>query len=469
MAWYNPFSWFGGRQSVDMRSTSDAASHAPMLIDGADSLIPLLPAGALERSQQIRRVIDLPNGQKSLTVAQLFSGASDGRPLFKNWTEAAAIRGGYKASTWFFACVYAMSKAVGSVPWVTERGSDEKWETVPNHPLTQLIRRPNEFWTCSDLHERIILHQYLGGNALATKIRSGIGNVAVSELWLHSPDKIKPIESNTEFIAGYQPFKDGRPFGSPIPNEDIVHFQIPDPADPRWGMPIMQAIHRAIDSDVEQLTWQQQSMKNRAVPSGAILFDHDLTEEQHKFAKSKVEEEMTGPERAQIPLVLGNRAKWAQFSLSPVEMDFLNSRGFTREEICAGTGVPPTQIGIYDKATLNQIREARLIFWQDRVIPALTSIRDRWNRNLTPEFGDDIRLNYDLRGVPAMRRIFLENLEAATKLFAMGYPPDEINARLNLGMQPQPNGAGQIGYLPANVMPAGVTLNTSDGGMLDDE
>ena len=91
-------------------------------------------------------------------------------------------------------------------------------------------------------------------------------------------------------------------------------------------------------------------------------------------------------DNAHTPWVLGAGANWQQMSLSPAEMDFINSRKFTREEICTIFQVPPPMIGIQDRMTYNNIETARKIFWMDTVTPLLEDIKDCFNLSLTPEF-----------------------------------------------------------------------------------
>ena len=167
-----------------------------------------------------------------------------------------------------------------------------------------------------------------------------------------------------------------------------------------------------------------------------------------------VREQHQGMENARTPWVLGAGAQWTQMSLSPVEMDFLNSRKFNREEICSIFQVPPPIVGIMDTSTYNNIETARKIFWQDTIIPLLEDIKDNFNLGLTPEFGQGIELSYDVSNIQALQISNQEKITNAKNLFSMGVPFNMINQKLELGFDEIEG--GDLGYLPSGLMPSNV-------------
>jgi hypothetical protein len=146
-------------------------------------------------------------------------------------------------------------------------------------------------------------------------------------------------------------------------------------------------------------------------------------------------------------------------------MDFIESRKMTREEICAIFQVPPPMVGIYDHATLANIETARKIFWLDTVIPFLEDLQSAFNLALTPEFGDDLMLEFDVSNVEAIQENYRDKIETAKSLWAMGVPFNQINQQLELGFDDIPG--GDVGYLPMNMLPAGMAL--PDPGDDDDK
>lgn len=410
-----------------------------------------LPPGdiSVSSTEDLRRQLP-PTLLKNLNMSAILPAMANNKPQFKDWSTKNAIKEGYKASVWVFACIYRIAKAAASVDWAVEQKTAKGWRKVTDHPLAELIQNPNPLWSRQDYIERLTMHLYLGGNAIQTKVRA---NGKPKELWLISPDVVYPIpiKSQAYPLAGYEVrSEDGRVVQILEP-KDVCHQQFTDPANPYWGMAPLQACGRAVDTDREASNWNKNALENRAVASGAFVMSYPLTQEQFEESVQMVKAQYQGPSNAWAPWVLGNDAKWQQMSLAPIDMDFFNGRKFSRDEILSCFNVPPPIVGVFDKATLANIQVSRLIFWLDTVIPFLDDIKQTWNRSLVPEFGKGLRITYDLSHVPALREQFKEHVEIAQRLHNMGVPFNVINNRLDLGFEDIQG--GDIGYMAVNKMP----------------
>jgi HK97 family phage portal protein len=392
-----------------------------------------------------------PSGKKSFRFSEvlpLWKTNQDAK--FNDWETERAIKYGLKSSTYVYACINAIARAVSSVPWyVYQQKKAGEWEVIANHPLEALIDKPTPFHSRKDLMTGMVQHLYLGGNSLFTKVRGG---GTVTELWQMPPDAIKVIPDRKNFISHYEYNKEG--IRKRIEQADILHNKFLDPSNPYWGISPIQAGARLVDSDVEAVKFQKVSLQNRAITDGIFSFEHPLTKQQWEEAREMVRQQHQGTENARTPWVLGAGAQWTSMSLSPVEMDFLNSRKFNREEICSIFQVPPPIVGIMDTSTYNNIETARKIFWQDTIIPLLEDIKDCFNLALTPEFGTGIELSYDVSNVQALQTSNQEKIANATSLFAMGVPFNMINQKLELGFDNVEG--GDLGYLPSGLMPSNV-------------
>lgn len=392
-----------------------------------------------------------PFKKKSVRLSELLpTWKTNQDAKFNDWTTENAIKYGLKSSTYVYACIQLISRCVASVPWhVYKQDKAGDYTEIKNHPLELLLEKPTPFHNRKDFMEGMVQHLYLGGNAIFTKVRAG---AIVAELWQLPPDVIKVIPSQSEFIDRYEYRKDGI-FQSFDP-KDILHNKFNDPSNPYWGLAPLQAGARTVDTDVESVKFQKVSLQNRAISDGIFTFDHPLTREQWEEARVMVREQHQGIQNAHTPWVLGAGAKFQPMSLSPAEMDFLNSRKFSREEICSIFNVPPPMIGILENSTYNNIETARKIFWQDCIVPLLQDIKASLNLSLTPEFGTGIILDFDLSNVDALQTSSKEKMETAKSLFSMGVPFNLINQRLELGFDEIEG--GDIGYLPSGLMPAGI-------------
>jgi len=385
-----------------------------------------------------------PMAQKSFAAYELMPSIS----WTAKWSEFSAyqgIRQGYKRSTWVYACVSLRSRTISSVPWIVERQTADGFEELPNHPLTELLQRPNATYDWPMMMRIVQYWLDLTGDAWISKVRNGAGRVV--ELWPLMPDKMEVLPGRDTMIAGYKYHKSS--VTRTIPPEDIIHLRYVNPADAYFGLAPLQAAARAVDIDEEAEKWQKLSLQNMAVPPGALIMEGDVTQQQYEQAKRSVKEQ-SGPEHAREAWVLAN-AKWQQMGQNAVDLDFIPGRRLIREEICAAFNVPPPLVGIYDNATLSNIETARKILWREGLIPALEEIEAQINLQLVEEQG--IRIRYDISGVQALRDDMTEKVNNARQLFAMGVPFSQINEILELGVQPDSMPNFDVGYLTAGMIP----------------
>lgn len=418
-----------------------------------------------------KALVNLYLKSSNISLPQLmpFQG---GKPVWSDWSTANAVKQGYKESIWVYTAINKKAAAAASVPWKVYKlnQSSGEWEEQKNHPLEQLIERPNPFMTRKDLIERITAHLNLGGNALQKKVRAGFGpqKGRTIELWPISPDGIKPVPDQKLFIKEYEVKNERGQVTESIDPKDLIHFMFLDPSNPLWGLGPLQVAAKTVDTDNEAVRWNKVALQNRAVTDGVFTFDNPLHTTEWEEARRQIRTQHQGSSNAREPWVLGSGAKWNQMSLSPAEMDFIQSRKMTREEIAAVFDVPPPMIGLYENATLANIETARKIFWLDGVIPYLDDLQNSFNLSLTPEFqqpGEILELRYDVSNVEALQENFGEKLDNAGKMQKLGVSLKEINRRLELGIEEQEG--WEIGFLPSGLMP--VTLAADPSALFPDE
>jgi len=436
----------GGGSGLDA-----SAPTVPALPAGGDGVSSMeVTASAVQASS--RDTNTMPQG-KNIPLSQAVArGGTTGRPVWSNWSTAKAIREGLKANIWVYICAMKVARSVASVPLVVKRRQADGTltETSPTEPLQVLLDNPNPYWSRQDYMERLALQMLLGGNSLTRKVRSKVLEPGrVLQLWLTPPDLIKPVPGSNKFLSHYV-FKPPRGKKEVIPPHDIMHLMFTDPGNPYWGLSPVQAGAKTIDTDNEAVRWNKMALQNRAVTDGVFSFDKDLNQTSWLEARRQIREQHMGSKNARMPWVLGSKASWTQMSLSPVDMDFLDGRKFTRTEICAIFNVPTQIVGIPDSATYANYTAALQAFWRDTVLPFLADILGGMNRSIAPEFGDDLVIEADLSGVLALQVIPESSLNAVETLFDRGVPMSVLNKRLHLGLEAYPG--WDVSYI--NGMPA---------------
>lgn len=378
------------------------------------------------------------------------------------WDSRAAVREGFKGSSVVFACVWRYMQTIAAIPWMTSEWVGPKsgttggeWLPVDDHPLTERIENPNPHMSRGVFMERRVAHLFLAGNSPVQLLGVGEGSRKrpPAEMIPLDPAIVKPIPDPVDFIAGWQ--LTGSLSGDNLSPDEVMHDMFVDPEDPYWGMSPLQAAGRAVDTDTEAARWNKQSMQNRAVPDAVVTYDHDLNPVQHKQALQELSSNYAGPSSARGMMVFGKKASVTRLGLSAVEMDFIASRKFNREEICAVFRTPPVVAGFFDDATLANADVSWKMYYQGSVVPVLDLLRGGMQRKLVPLYakpGQRLAVFYDVSAVEAMQKNYAEKAKTALDLFRMGVPGQEINRRLEMDLVPWDG--WEVSYLPANTVAA---------------
>lgn len=389
---------------------------------------------------------ELASEAKKYSAGELLPQYMADKPIWKKWDELNAMGQGYVASSWVYSCVSTLMAAASSVEWEAHKLVGGVWEPAPGHPMEQLINNPNPYQTKQTFIETITAHMFLGGNALATKVK--VRGVPV-ELWLHHPGYITPTPSTKGLIDHYK-FQRGT-VNKKIEPDDAIHWLFTDPETPYWGASPLAVAARQVDTDSEAINWNKVALQNRAITDGVFSVDGPISPKQYEILKDQVREQHQGARNARAPWVLGGGVKWHQMSLSPAEMDFIQSRKLGLVEICSIFKTPPPLIGYYEDATLANIETARLIFWEDTIIPFLNNLKGALNLSLQKDFGRDVELRWNATHISVFLDLLIKKQLITDSLFAKGVPMSVINEHLDLGLPDYPG--NNVGYVPAGLTP----------------
>lgn len=352
---------------------------------------------------------------------------------WNNWTTDKAVKDGYKASGWVYRAVSLISRNIASVDWVVV---DVNGKKVPTHPVHKALQRPCKAFDKQDFFELLSAWQQLSGEAYIKKVYDS-RNI-LSELHPVSPDRIAPIPSNEagELVSGYEIKNEA---GSLVKTQDytidnVIPLLFLDPANPTRGIGPLQVAAKSVDTDNEQKTWNKSAMENRGVLDGIFSFKETLSKDAFDTIRERIKELFTGSKNARVPGVIGGDASYTRLALTPVEMDFLESRKFNREEIFIIFGVPPQLAGVQDFATYNNYQSSLRIFWLSTLIPILDDIKSSLNSHLEAELGQGFLVDYDVSKIEALKENAKEKADLVKIYADMGIPVQQLNEMFKLGV-----------------------------------
>jgi len=177
----------------------------------------------------------------------------------------------------------------------------------------------------------------------------------------------------------------------------VLHLKNFHPTNDWYGLSPIEAAAYSIDQHNQSSHWNQALMQNGARPSGALVVRSEqgggvLSEEQYQRVKLQIDEQFTGPANSGRPLLLEGGLEWREMSLSPKDMDFIQSKNSSARDIALAFGVPPQLLGIPGDNTYSNLQEARISFWEQTVLPMVSNTAESLNHWLLPLFGEGLEL-----------------------------------------------------------------------------
>lgn len=300
-------------------------------------------------------------------------------------------------SSALMACIQWLQRAVvePGMQLVNEDGS----EVITEHPLLDLLRQPNEYYTGQNLLQSLVYSYTIGGNNFWIVIDNGNGGPPL-ELWYAPHTLMEPDfpRDGRQFLTGwkYKPNGQVTPYGL----EDVVHFRHGiDPENPRLGISPVHSVIRELWSDMDAGRLSAYFMKNNGIPGlvlspegeGVIISDVES-------AKADIMDRFSGANRGK-PMVMSGPTKVHEYGFSPQQLDMSAIRNVGEERVTALLGIPAAVVGFGSGLEQTKVgatmSELRRLAWINGVIPILNNIAGEINRSLAPRFGIDQRLTFE--------------------------------------------------------------------------
>ncbi|MFC5587564.1 phage portal protein [Sporosarcina soli] len=368
-----------------------------------------------------------------------------GQPQYTEEKYDKMVKESYNKNVWVYACVRAIARAAASIPLeVYEKGKDGELIKVENHPLQLLLDKPNEEHPRDDFMEAWVSFLMLSGNGYV-EMNGPSDNGPPIELWLWRPERVE-IVPGEESIKEIRLNVNGEAIA--LPYERALHTKLFHPTNDYFGLTPLQIAMRTVDMDNSTTDWNTTLVQNYAAPGGILRAPKDvkISDPERRRITRTIRRLWGGKHNAGKTHLVEGGLEYQAMGLSPKDMDFIDSRRMTREEICAVFGVPPQLVGIQDKSTYNNYKEARQAFHQDTVLPTLDKIVSSINHKLAPLYGARVVVGYDESKIEALQESANEKYEriSNTDSFTLN------EKRAALGQDEVPG--GDVFFIPRNVV-----------------
>lgn len=294
-------------------------------------------------------------------------------------------------SGWVYACVNARAEEVANIKLHLYQNDKE----IENHPALDLLHNVNNFMSFYDLVLATQAYQDLVGDCFWALLKGNISG-QVKEIQVLRPDLVSIRSSAENPIVGYD-YNTGTETISFTP-EEIIHFKTFNPKDQLRGMSVIEAARTAINTDNFSARWNENFFKNNAMPDFLMAIKGGITEEDFDKFKEQWKEKYRGTDNAHktAMLRLGENGEIDIKDLTKVQkdMEYLEQRKYSRDEILAMFRVPKTIIGITEEVNYASAEASRMIFMQRTIKPLMQKFVNTLNEFYLPLFDKNRNLEF---------------------------------------------------------------------------
>lgn len=363
--------------------------------------------GATQRMSEATELVRINNTQVYSTVS---SDNDAMKELFQPITAASGFAVTDKTAmlvSTVYACLSKLAGAVLQLPVRHYRyDQDGERQKVINAPLWWMLNeQPHTLWTSASWKEWIVRCVNLRGDQHTRIIRGSdrSGGPIIGLQPLH-PDLVVPRLLPT--AAGHRVVYDTiDPYTGKmetIDQDDMLHFAGFGFNGLHSISAIQYAAKQAIGNSLASAEFTGRTIGEGAMPQIALEFTGKMNPEQAKQLRDSFVATYTGVGARKLPLVLTEGGKVSELSISPVDLQLIESRRYEKEDICQALGVPPVIIGDNDKTSSwgTGIEQITLGFVKFTVKPMLCRWEEELNRKLFRNAGQFVEFELDglLRG-----------------------------------------------------------------------
>jgi len=363
-------------------------------------------------------------------------------------------RNAYQKQVWVFACVTAIARLVASIPIEIRNissGKPVKEGLVPD----LFLRRPAIRRSRYELIFTTLAHLELSGNALWLMDQSLGDDQPPFSLKPLNPRRTIPVRRPHSLdVIGYMymPDPNNDSLKIPLRLDEVIHFKYPNPEDDGWGQSPLEAGMFAVRTDVKAAAYNEKFFDNSAQPGGILLHKRPLTTPQREQIATQFEEEYGGVNQSHRTAVLAGEWSYQQVGLNQRDMDYLNQRQFSREQIGAVFGVPGILINDPNRSNYSTASIEMRLFADSNWVPKVKYIEDVMRSQFFRRFAPELEMRFQTAEAPGLREATSERIGQMIDLNKAGVPMADLIRHFEMPWKIYPH--MKHWWIPISMVPA---------------
>ena len=340
-------------------------------------------------------------------------------------TDKGTLSNPYTQLSIVYASIRAKANNLAQVPFkIYVKGTDDE---ITKGPIIDLFNNVNPQSNRFQLWEAIVtLLDNTGEGAVV--IDSDVRNGIPVALYPWNRKNMEPVYQGAA-LSGWK-IKIGKT-SMVIPRAQVIFPKYYNPNDQLRGLSPLSALKLSLASEWGAVTYNQSFFEKGSTVGAVYSTEETLTEDAFKRLKNELVTAREGSSAMHQALLLDGGVTLSNLRPSNRDLEFIELRKYTRQEVCTVFGVPESELSLYQDTKFTNAVSADLGFWKKTLIPLMRLIQEQFNTDFLYSLGFEGR--FDVQSIDAINAEILMKAESAGKFFDMGYSRNQINKRLNLG------------------------------------
>ncbi len=277
----------------------------------------------------------------------------------------------YETHVWVHRAIDVIANNFAALPLTVEANG----EVVEGHPVNAILSNPNPAMSAVDLWRQWATQMYLGGECGVEVVWNARGNQML-EWWPRQPQTFAVSLESARYArpAGYT-IDDGAGDPYTLLPRQMQHYKFYNPRQPARGLAPITAVRLSIVVDQLAQAWTRLFFKNQARPDYAVVAPQGITPSERRELETQLTQRFGGMGANGAPIILEQGVTDIKvFSWAPKDLEWVQQRQMSRDEIGAVFGVPDEIMG-YGRDTYENFATAERVLLTLTIQP-LARLRD---------------------------------------------------------------------------------------------
>ncbi len=339
----------------------------------------------------------------------------------------------YTVDVWAYASIRAIARAVSQLPLLVQEQQDvdgqQQWVDVESGELYDMMNKPNPDEPTKHLIGRWVTSLLSTGNGYL------LYDSTDYELYYLRPDYVKIHTDKMGRLDRYE-ITDNITTVIQSPPQ-VLHIKLVNPEGDFEGFPPSHVVRSTILTKLALSKYIKSYFENDTLPGTTLSTEQDLLPDQIEEMRQDFNRIHRGSGEAFKLAILPSGMKLDRLSHNLKDLIPDQLYKLIREEVLAAYGVPHVMVGVLDDASYSNADIQKKLFYENSILPLISEIESFLNLQLVPQFGNGLRLKFDVSAIQALQEQPADKAERLNKLINGRNQILTVNeARIELGYDP---------------------------------